>query len=240
MSIHINALPGEIAPVVLLAGDPLRAKFIADTYLENATRVSEIRNIYFYTGTYKGARISIGASGMGCASIGIYSFELYTEYQVDCIIRLGTCGAYSTNSKVLDLINVSAAVSESSYAKYAWGIEDEKILAQGNAISAISEMSKTLQYPLITTAVHSSDIFYRKDADIPAIAAKFKCPVVEMESFALYANAQYLQKNAACLLTVSDIIPTHEKISPDAREKSLLPMINLALKSAIHIAQLKA
>jgi purine-nucleoside phosphorylase len=177
---------------------------------------------------------------MGCASIGIYSFELYTEYQVDCIIRLGTCGAYDTNSKVLDLINVTAAVSESSYAKYAWGIADEKILAQGNAISTISEMSKTLQYPIIHTAVHSSDIFYRKDTDIPAIATKFQCPVVEMESFALYANAQYLQKNAACLLTVSDIIPTHEKISPGAREKSLLPMITLALESAMHIAQLKA
>jgi len=235
MSIHISALPGEIAPVVLLAGDPLRAKFMAEQYLENATRVSETRNVYFYTGTYKGVRISIGASGMGCASIGIYSFELYTEYQVECIIRLGTCGAYTTERKLLDLINVSSAVSESSYAKYAWDISSENILAQGDTFSLITAQSESLQFPIIQAPVHSSDIFYRKDADIPSIASKYNCPVVEMESFALFANAQYLHKKAACILTVSDIIPTHEKISADAREKSLVPMILLALESAIRI-----
>lgn len=235
MSIHISALPEEIAPVVLLAGDPLRAKFMADKYLENATRVSEIRNVYFYTGFYKGARISIGASGMGCASIGIYSFELYTEYQVKCIIRLGTCGAYTAERKLLDLINVSSAASESSYAKYAWGIEEANIPAQGDTLSIISAVSKTLQQSLIIAPVHSSDIFYSKDMNIPSIALTYHCPVVEMEAFALYANAQYLKKKAACLLTVSDIIPTHEKISPDAREKSLLPMIELALESAIKV-----
>jgi purine-nucleoside phosphorylase len=238
MSIHISALPGEIAPIVLIAGDPLRAKFMADNYLDNAIRVSEIRNVYFYTGTYKGTRITIGASGMGCASIGIYSFELYSDYQVECIIRIGTCGAYSTESKVLDLINVTSAASESSYAKFAWGIEEENILAQGDTVNIIKETSNHLNYPLINCSVHSSDIFYRKDAEIPTIAIKYECPVVEMESFALFANAQYLNKKAACLLTVSDVIPTHEKISPDAREKSLVPMITLALESALIIARL--
>ena len=235
MSIHISAIPGEIAPVVLMAGDPLRAKFIAENYLTDLVLVSEIRNAFFYTGTYKNKKISIGTSGMGCASIGIYSFELYTEYQVDTIIRIGTCGAYTTDLKVLDLINVSAAASESTYARFAWGIEDELITAPGAAINVIADTAKKMNHPLISGPVHSSDIFYRKDQVIPAIATRYHCPVVEMESFALFANAHYLKKEAACLLTVSDVIPTHEKISAEARQTALVPMITLALESALGI-----
>ena len=119
MSIHISAKPGEIAKIVLLPGDPLRAKYIADNYLQDAKLVSNTRNIYFYTGTYKGVQISVGASGMGCPSIGIYSYELFTEYEVDCIIRIGTCGAYTTDLKLFDLINIEVAASESTYAQYA-------------------------------------------------------------------------------------------------------------------------
>jgi purine-nucleoside phosphorylase len=124
MSIHISAQKGEIAKIVLQPGDPLRAKYIADNFLENVSQVSKTRNVFYYTGMYKGKAITVGASGMGCPSIGIYSYELYTEYEVDTIIRIGTCGAYSTDLKLFDLINVDNAASESTFAKYAWGIEE--------------------------------------------------------------------------------------------------------------------
>src|SRR6186713_1832923 len=138
MSIHISAKPGEIEKIVLLAGDPLRAKYIADNFLQNVKLVSSTRNIYFFTGTYKDKPLTVGASGMGCPSIGIYSYELFTEYGVECIIRIGTCGAYTTNLKLFDLLNVDAAVSESTFAKYAWGIEDVIISHQGKAFDMIN------------------------------------------------------------------------------------------------------
>ncbi|MEI8059970.1 MAG: hypothetical protein WCG67_07425, partial [Ferruginibacter sp.] len=127
MSIHISAKPGEIAKIVLMPGDPLRAKYIAEKYLQDVKLVSSTRNIFFYTGIYNGKQVTIGASGMGCPSIGIYSYELYTEYGVDCIIRIGTCGAYTTDLKLFDLINVETAASESTFAQYAWGIEGSAI-----------------------------------------------------------------------------------------------------------------
>ena len=236
MSIHISASSGEIAPIVLMPGDPLRAKYMADNFLQDIKQVSSTRNIYFFTGTYKGLRLSIGASGMGCPSIGIYSYELYTQYNVDCIIRIGTCGAYSTELKLFDLLNVNEAASESTYAQYAWGIDGNVISQQGKAFDKISQAAKKINIPLISCNIHSSDIFYRKDWDIPAVAVKHNCLAVEMESFALFANAKYLNKTAASLLTVSDIIPTHEKISADAREKALLPMMELSLESCLNIS----
>jgi len=233
MSLHINATPGALAKNVLLAGDPLRAKYIAENFLQNAILVSQTRNIFYYTGTYKSQPLTVGASGMGCASIGIYSYELYTEFNVDCIIRIGTCGAYTTDLKLLDVLNVNFAASESTYAKYAWGIEEDAIAHQGNAFEKINQTAATLNIPLQSCAVHSSDIFYRKDSVMPVIAAKNNCPAVEMEAFALFANARYLHKTAATLLTVSDILPTHENITADQRETALLPMINLALETII-------
>lgn len=232
MSVHISATPGSIAKSVLMPGDPLRAKFMAEKFLTRPKLVSQTRNVFYYTGTFKGVEITIGASGMGCPSIGIYSYELYTEYDVDSIIRIGTCGGYSTELKLYDVVNVEAAVSESSYARFAWEIEDEKINCQGKSFQRIETAAKNLgMHALKTITAHSSDIFYRKRMDIPDIAQKYGCLAVEMEAFALFANAQYLGKSAATLLTVSDIIPTHEKISADEREKSLLPMMELALES---------
>lgn len=232
MSIHISAKKGEIAKVVLQPGDPLRAQYIAENYLENAKLVSKTRGIFYYTGLYKGKEITVGASGMGFPSIGIYSFELFTEYDVETIIRIGTCGAYTTNLKLFDILNVENAASESTYAKYAWEIEDEVLAPQGNIFNVINETAEELSLKAKATNVHSSDIFYRKDHNIPAIAAKYNCLAVEMEAFGLFANAQHLGKNAATILTVSDIIPTHENISADEREKALKPMIELALESA--------
>lgn len=235
MSVHIAAKKGEIAKTVLQPGDPLRAKYIADNFMEEVKLVSQTRNIFYYTGLYKGKEISVGASGMGIPSIGIYSFELYTEYEVDTIIRIGTCGAYTTDLKLFDLLNVENSASESTYAKFAWGIEEELLKSQGNVFETINQTAEKLSLNIQPTNIHTSDIFYRKDEDFPAIATKYNCSAVEMEAFALFANAQYLGKNAATILTVSDVIPTREKISADEREKALKPMIELALETALQL-----
>ena len=233
MSVHIAAKKGEIAKTVLQPGDPLRAKYIADHFLKEVKLVSQTRNIFYFTGLYKGKEVSVGASGMGCASIGIYSYELFTEFDVDTIIRIGTCGAYTDELKVFDLLNVEFAASESTYAKFAWDIEDERLKHQVTTFDMINQTSKDLSLEIKPTTIHTSDIFYRKSQDLPAIAEKYNCSAVEMEAFALFANAQYLGKNAATILTVSDIIPTGDHISADQREKALKPMIELALETAI-------
>lgn len=232
MSIHINANLGEIASTVLMPGDPLRAQFIAENYLTDVRKVSHTRNILFFTGQYNGSRITVGASGMGCPSIGIYSYELYTEYKVDNIIRIGTCGSYSTALRFYDLINVKSAVSESTYAKHAWGYEEELQECQGNIFELINKIAAKTKVSLKTATIHSTDVFYSKNPGTPSLAAKYNCSAAEMESFALFANARFLKKSAACLLTVTDIIPTHERLSASEREQALHPMMKLALDTA--------
>lgn len=232
MSIHINAPVGAIAKTVLMPGDPLRAKYIAEHFLSDAKQVNQTRNMFMYTGTYQGKEVTVGASGMGCPSIGIYSYELYTEYEVDTIIRIGTCGAYTNELKLFDLINVDHACSESTFAQYAWGIEGQSIPHQGRAFELINLTAAEQGKKLVACNIHSSDIFYRKTWDVPEVAVQHHCLAVEMEAFALFANAKHLRKTAGTLLTVSDVIPTHEKISADQREKALLPMMELALGTA--------
>jgi len=232
MSIHIAAKPGQIAPVVLMPGDPLRAKHIADNYLNDVELVSSTRNIYFFTGNYKGNRLTIGASGMGCPSIGIYSYELYSEYGVECIMRIGTCGAYLTSINLFDLINAEKAFSESTYAKWAFGYEENGFEHQGRMYDVINQTANKLNLPLLKGNVHSGDPFYRVDPALPKIAVDNNCLAAEMEAFALYANAKYFKKTAACLLTVSDIIPARKMITAEEREKSLDQMTTLALESA--------
>lgn len=235
MSVHISAQKGEIAKIALLAGDPLRAQYISEHFLEETKMVSKTRNAFYFTGKYKGKEITVGASGMGCPSIGIYSYELFTEYEVDTIIRIGTCGAYTTDLKVFDLINVDHAASESTYAKYAWEIESELLAHQGNAFNVINTVGEERGLEIKKSNIHSSDIFYRKTSGTPEIAKKHNCLAVEMEAFALFANAQYLGKNAATILTVSDVIPTGEYISADERERALKTMMELSLEAAIQL-----
>ena len=233
MSVHIAAKKGEIAKTVLQPGDPLRAKYIADNFLTEVKLVSKTRNVLYFTGLYEGKEVSVGASGMGIPSIGIYSYELFTEFEVDTIIRIGTCGAYSTDLKVYDLLNVEYAASESTYAKFAWEIEQDLLSHQGKAFGLINDCANEMSLDVRATNIHTSDIFYRTTPGIPVIAKKYNCSAVEMEAFALFANAQYLGKNAATILTVSDVIPTGDQISADQRETALAPMIELALETAI-------
>ncbi len=235
MSIHISAKPGEIEKNILLAGDPLRAKYIADNFLQNVKLVSSTRNIYFFSGTYKNKPLTVGASGMGCPSIGIYSFELFTEYEADCIIRIGTCGAYTKKLKLFDLINADTACSESTYAECAFGYKKDRFKHRGNAYNKINETAKNMNLAIKQGPIHSGDVFYRQEKGKPAIVKKYKCLAAEMEAFALFSNARYLKKSAATILTVSDIISSHESISANDREKALLPMMNLALESAVNL-----
>ncbi len=235
MSVHISAKEGEIAKIVLIAGDPLRARHIAENFLENSKLVSTTRNAFYFTGTYKGTEVTIGASGMGCPSIGIYSYELFNEYGVECIIRIGTAGAYTTDLKVYDVINADSAFSESTYARCAFGFEEDNFKHQGNAYEIINKTAEALNIPIIKGAIHSSDVFYRKDPAVPKIAAENNCSCVEMEAFALFSNAKYLNKMAATIVTISDIIPTQEGMSADQRERSLETMYKLALESVVEI-----
>lgn len=237
MSLHISAKKGEIAKIVLLAGDPLRAKHIADDLLEDAKLVSSIRNAFYFTGNYKGVRVTIGASGMGCPSIGIYSYELYNEYGVECIIRIGTAGAYEETTKVYDVINADKAYSESTYASEAFGITGDHLNHQGTAYDLINETAADMEMQVKACNIHSSDVFYRSNKGTPAVAVKNDCVCVEMEAFALFANAQYLKKMAATILTISDVIPTHESMSADQRQTSLDSMAILALESVVAISK---
>ena len=210
MSIHISAKPGEIEKIVLLAGDPLRAKYIADNFLQNVKLVSSTRNVYFFTGTYKDKPLTVGASGMGCPSIGIYSFELFTEYEADCIIRIGTCGAYTKKMKLFDLINAETACSESTYAECAFGYKKDQFKHQGEAFDIINKTAAELKLELKTGPIHSGDVFYRAEKDKPAIVKKYKCLAAEMEAFALFANARYL-KNLLPLSLLFQILFLHMK-----------------------------
>jgi purine-nucleoside phosphorylase len=233
MSIHISAKHGEIAQNVLLAGDPLRAKWVADNFMDNARQVNSTRNAFYYTGWYKDKVISVGASGMGCPSIGIYSYELYKEYDVECIIRIGTCGAYREDIKLYDLINAERAFSESTYAKCAFGYDDDHFYHQGEAYSVINSTAEEMALPVLKGPIHSGDAFYTASHSLPALATKNNLLAAEMEAFALFANAKYLNKKAACLLTVSDNIVHKTMISPDERERRLGKMVELALESCL-------
>ena len=228
MTPHIKALKGEIADTVLMPGDPKRAKFIAENYLENYKVVSDVRGILAYTGYYKNKKITIMASGMGNASMGIYSYELYKFYDVENIIRIGSCGAYSPNLNVYDVLLVNSCYSESTYG-YVQNGDTNNILYSD---SELNDKILNLGYNIIVGRVHSCDAFYN-NLDIKELYEKYECLAVEMESFALFHNAKALNKKATCLLTVSDSLVTGASLDSDARERSFKEMIEIALKSVL-------
>nr|WP_237238018.1 purine nucleoside phosphorylase DeoD-type [Spiroplasma citri]CAK98605.1 putative purine nucleoside phosphorylase II c-terminal truncated protein [Spiroplasma citri] len=163
MTPHINAKQEEIAETVLMPGDPLRAKFIAETFLEKIKLVNEIRNMYIYTGTYKNKTITVAGSEMGCPSIGIYSYELFKFYNVDNIIRIGSAGSYDDALKIYDIVNATAAYGENNYARIVAGIEDEVLNSSQHLFATIEEVAKAKQIKTFPEIVHSSDVFYRKN-----------------------------------------------------------------------------
>ncbi|MBU3158555.1 purine-nucleoside phosphorylase [Clostridium frigoris] len=224
---------GIIAKTVLMPGDPLRAKFIAETFLENVCKFNTVRNIFGYTGTYKGRKISVMASGMGMPSIGIYSYELFDFYDVDNIIRIGSCGAYTTDLKLYDVVLCTEAWSESTYAKVQSGYDKDTIGASSLLNNKLEKIADALGIMVHKEKVHSSDVFYSKNIDTyKDIYEKYGCTCVEMESFALFSNAKVLNKKAACLLTVSDNLVTHELTTSKERQQSFTHMIEIALEMA--------
>lgn len=231
---HISANKEDIARTVLMPGDPLRAKFIAETFLKDVQLVNQVRNMFAYTGTYKGKKVTVMGSGMGMPSIGIYSYELYKFYDVENIIRIGSCGAYDKDLQLFDVLLVSKAYSESSYAK-TMGISNRHTLSASKVLNQrIKKAAHRLNKPIKEGIIHSSDVFYRLQHEAyKEIYEKHKTIAVEMESFALFSNAKALNKKAACLLTVSDSLVNHEETTSEQREKAFTNMMEIALNSVI-------
>ncbi len=230
---HNRAEKGQIAPVVIMPGDPLRAKFIAETYLENPVLVTDVRNMYGYTGSYKGTPVTVMGSGMGMPSMGIYSYELFQEYDVEIIIRVGSAGAYCKELELFDTLLVTGAYSESSFARVQSGYDKDMTYPCESLNQQLQKAAERLNKALKVGKVHSSDVFYRmgeKDYYKDLYAEK-GCMAVEMESFALFHNASVCKKKAACLLTISDSFVSSQETTAKQREKSFTDMMEIALEA---------
>ena len=232
---HNMANIGDIAKVVLMPGDPLRAKYIAETYLDDVVQFNNVRNMFGYTGTYKGKKVSVMGSGMGMPSIGIYSFELFSQYGVEAIIRIGSAGSYREDYEIYDVVLASGAYSESNYAKVLTGNEASITYPSAELNDLIKATAEELDLDLKEGVIHSSDIFYHIDEAYKKGIEDNSCVAVEMESFALFENAKALNKKAACLLTISDSLVTHEETTAEERQTSFNKMITIALESAIKL-----
>lgn len=232
---HNNANLGDIAKTVLMPGDPLRAKHIAETYLTDFVQFNAVRGMYGYTGGYKGKRISVMASGMGMPSMGIYSYELFKEYGVENIIRIGSAGAYTKDLHLFDLVLADSCWSESTFALAQAGIEGNIQYPSQDLNETIKKAAAKLEIPVLEKRIHSSDVFYH-EANVPDhndFYQEHGCVCVEMESYALFHNAKILGKNAACLLTISDSLVTDEHASAMERQTSFSQMMEVALEAAI-------
>lgn len=239
MTPHNEANIEDIAKTVIMAGDPLRVKYIAENFLEDARLVSSVRGIYCYTGMYKEKRISVMAHGMGIPSMGIYSYELFHFYNVDNIIRVGTCGAFAENLNLLDLILVDKSYTESNYA---YTFDNEKcyiIDADENINKEIQDVAKQENIKIEKGTVLCNECFdpYLSDKTKVLKRAPKELNIIgsEMESFALFYNAKREKKKAACILTVVDIPNERKSISANERQTSLNNMIKLALETAIKL-----
>ncbi len=232
---HNHANKGDIAKTVLMPGDPLRAKFIAETFLKNPKRFNTVRNMFGYTGMYNGKEVSVMGSGIGMPSIGVYSYELFTEYEVDHIIRIGSAGSYTTDLKLGDVLIVKDAWSDSSFAK-AQNLDNSEIqIPSKKLLIRCIEMAQKHEIPHTVGRIHSSDIFYVQPHAVKDWYKEYGTLAVEMESFALFSNAKVLGKHAACLLTISDNLVTHEHMSSDDREKTFTNMMKIALETAVSL-----
>ncbi len=235
MTVHIESKPGEIAKTVLMPGDPKRSEYIAKKYLKDYKLVNDVRGITAYTGYYKDKLITIFPSGMGIPSMGIYSYELYKEYDVENIIRIGSCGGYSSRLKLKDLILVTGSYSESTYAIYLDNYKEKMVLANSNINNIIESTAKNLDKRIVKGNIYCSDVFYEKEYDYLERAKKLDVLGIEMETFALFNNARKFNKGASALLTVSDLFGSDEKMSSEEREKELNDMIVLALESSLKL-----
>ena len=232
---HNSAQRGDYAKTVLMPGDPKRAQYIAETFLDNPRLVNDVRGIKAYTGTYKGVPVSVMASGMGMPSIGIYSYELFTEYGVENIVRVGSAGSYTDRLNVRDVVLGNSAWSESTYALTCDGTTDKVIMPSAELNAVISKTAEDINISCKLARIHSADVFYTspKVATWQQLRDASGSECVEMESFALFHNANMCGKRAACLLTISDSFVNSVELTADERQNSFTTMMRLALESAI-------
>ncbi len=229
---HINATPSDFAPTVLMPGDPLRARFIAENFLENARLVNNVRSIQGYTGLYKGTPVSVMASGMGMPSIGIYSYELYHFFDVKNIIRVGSAGAIAEQVKVRDLVFGMGACTNSNFAEQYRLPGNFSPICDFDLLSASLEEAKKLGAQYHVGNLLSSDTFYSDDPSDSVKFAKMGVLAVEMEAAALYMTAARAGKRALAICTVSDHVVTGEALSAEARQTSFTEMMEVALNTA--------
>ncbi|MDO4608197.1 MAG: purine-nucleoside phosphorylase [Clostridia bacterium] len=231
---HINATPTDFAKTVLMPGDPLRAKFIAETFLENARLINSVRGINGYTGTYKGVPVSVMASGMGMPSMAIYSYELYNFFDVDNIIRIGSAGSINNDIKVRDLVIGMGACTNSNFAaQYGLGGTFAPICSY-NLLKTCTDTAEQLGLAVKVGNLYSSDTFY-DDSGATANWGKLGVMAVEMEAAALYMNAARANKNALAICTISDHILTGEATSAEERQNTFTDMMRLALETAVKL-----
>ncbi len=232
---HINASPEDFAKTVLMPGDPLRSQFIAKNFLENAKLINNVRGIQGYTGTYKGERVSVMASGMGMPSIGIYSYELYNFFGVENIMRIGSVGAMSENVKVRDIIIGMGASTTTNFA-VQYNLEGTFApIADYKMMKTAIEEAEKIGARYAVGNLLSSDIFYNANSDAQKKWQKLGVLGVEMEAAALYMNAAYAGKSALAICTVSDHLLTGESLDAEARQNSFTEMMEIALNTAIRL-----
>ncbi|MYL60493.1 purine-nucleoside phosphorylase [Virgibacillus halodenitrificans] len=234
MSVHIGAKKGEIADKILLPGDPLRAKYIADTFLEDVTKYNDVRGMYGFTGTYKGERVSVQGTGMGVPSISIYVNELIQSYDVKKLIRVGTCGAIQKDVKVRDVILAQGSTSDSQVNKMVFNHIDYAPLADFDLLKKAYDVGQEKGMNLRVGNVFTSDTFYRDNGkEINELLASYKVLAVEMETTALYTLAAKYDRQALSVLTVSDHILTGEETTAEERQTTFNEMMEIALEAAI-------
>lgn len=234
MSTHIESKLEDISGVVLMPGDPKRCEYIARKFLANSKIVNNVRGMTAYTGYYKSKKITVFPSGMGCPSMGIYSYELFKEYNVDTIIRIGTMGGY-TDLKLKDIVLVDNSITNSNYGKYLCDYPNININGDMELNNIILNTSKELGLNTYNGNIYSSDVFYEQNNDFKDKVAKYNVLGVEMESFALFTNAKLLNKKAATLLMVSDSFIYPDKLSSLEREQGLDNLITLALETSLKL-----
>ncbi|HIF9494321.1 TPA: purine-nucleoside phosphorylase [Photobacterium damselae] len=232
---HINAEFGDFAETVLMPGDPLRAKFIAETYLEDAKEVCNVRNMFGYTGTYKGHKISVMGHGMGIPSCSIYVHELIKDFGVKNVIRIGSCGAVHDDVKLMDVIIGMGASTDSKVNRIRFNNHDFAAIADFHLLETAVNQARSQNIPVRVGNVFSADLFYSPEVDLFDKMEKLGILGVDMEAAGIYGVAAELGAKALTILTVSDHIKRGEKLSSEDRQKSFNDMMNVALETAVNL-----
>jgi purine-nucleoside phosphorylase len=232
MSTHIGARPGDIAPLVLMPGDPLRAKWIAETFLEDARCYTEVRGMYGFTGTWRGRRVSVQGSGMGQPSLAIYANELFSEYDVQSVIRVGSCGALTERLAVRDIVIASGACTDSSMNRITFGGLDYAPVADFGLLHA-AHAAAAGREDVHVGLIYSSDSFYASRPELAARMVEYGVLAVEMEASALYTLAAKFGRRALAICTVSDHIVTGEETTSQEREQTFGAMVEIALTAGL-------